>query len=425
MFPSGDTIVSERDHPVIRFAAIQLFVLIYLEKLGSGPVSLGIVLITAHLAWMLVARQLTVSRTRLGLYLAMGGFCIFSEALTFGSILSVTELLVVCSFFTVEAEITEASYRRILAIFINLMIVPALIVLVQYGYQRLTGRGDPIDMNNLLPKSVLLQGYIYDAHHPWYSSFSRPNGFFLLEPSVASMLTASAAIIEVTYFRRLSIITLMVSATFLSLGGTGIAMLLVALPFLLARESARLASVSAILGIVTLVVAVSAGTELPLVSRMSELHQQGSSGSGRLLLPSLSIVTYATDPAYFFLGAGAGSITGADGAAWPLLKLIKEYGLLAALMFAALYLTACGGRFNLALKVSLSIIFNFVSGSLLSPHGIPCLMLLFTLYRPVALNLHPQAPRSGTWWPRQSGSPALCVDHAARRTRRRSKSKLA
>jgi hypothetical protein len=44
------------------------------------------------------------------------------------------------------------------------------------------------------------------------------------------MLTASAAIIEVTYFRRLSIITLMVSATFLSLGGTGITMLLVAFP---------------------------------------------------------------------------------------------------------------------------------------------------------------------------------------------------
>jgi hypothetical protein len=405
MFPYGDTIVSDRDRAVIRFAAIQLFVLIYLEKLGSGPVSLSIVLMTAHLAWMLVSRQLTVSRIRLGLYLGMCGFCIFSEALTVGSVLSVTELLVVCSFLTVEAEITETSYERILSIFINLMIVPALIVLAQYGYQRFTGRADPINMNNLLPASVLLQGYIYDAHYPWYSSFSRPNGFFLLEPSVASMLTASAAIIEVTYFRRLSIITLMVSATFLSLGGTGITVLLVAVPFLLARESARLASASAILGIVALVIAVSAGAELPLLSRMSELHQQGSSGSGRLLVPSLSIVAYAFDPTYFFTGAGAGSITGSDGAAWPLLKLTKEYGLLAALMFAALYLTACGGRFNLALKVSLSIIFNFASGSLLSPHGVPCLMLLFTLCRPVALNLLPQGPQSEMRWPRQSEQP--------------------
>ena len=147
---------------------------------------------------------------------------------------------------------------------------------------------------------------------------------------------------------------------------------------------------------IVVVIAVSAGAELPLLSRMSELHQQGSSGSGRLLLPSLSIVAYATDPTYFFVGAGAGSITDADGVAWPLLKLTKEYGLLAALTFAALYLTACGGRFNLALKVSLSIVFNFVSGSLLSPQGVPCLMLLFTLYRPVRLDLHPQEPRSET-----------------------------
>src|SRR6201995_3829335 len=124
MFLHRDIIVSERDRPVIRFAAIQLFVLIYLGKLGSGPVSLGIVLATVHLAWMLVSRQLTVSRTRLGLYLGMCGFCIFSEALTLGSVLSVTELLIICSFFTVEAEITETSYERILATFINLRSEP-------------------------------------------------------------------------------------------------------------------------------------------------------------------------------------------------------------------------------------------------------------------------------------------------------------
>jgi hypothetical protein len=270
------------------------------------------------------------------------------------------------------------------------MVVPALIVLVQYAYQEITGQADPINMNNLLPKSVLLQGYLYDAHYPWNSTFSRPNGFFLLEPSVVSMLTASAAIIEITYFRRLSMIVLMVGATFFSLGGTGMTMLLIAVPFLLARESTKVASISVLLGVVTLVVAVSAGAELPLLSRMSELHQPSSSGSGRLLLPPLSLAAYASDPAYFFVGDGAGSITVTDGVAWPLLKLTKEYGLCAALMFAALYWAACAGRFNIGLKVSASIIFNFTSGALLSPHGVPYLLLLFTLYRPMRSDLHPQ-----------------------------------
>ena len=129
MLPLAGWIVPEHDRPIIQFATIQLFVLIYLGKFGSGPVSLSLVLMTAHLAWMLVSRQLTISATRAGLYLAMCGFSIFSEALTLGSVLSVTELMAICSFFTVEAEIAETSYKRILATFANLMVVPALIVL--------------------------------------------------------------------------------------------------------------------------------------------------------------------------------------------------------------------------------------------------------------------------------------------------------
>src|SRR5689334_18936153 len=154
MLPLAGWPVPERDRPVIRFATIQLFVLIYLVKFGSGPVSLSFVLMTAHLAWMLVSRQLTISAKRAGLYLAMCGFSTFSEALTLGSVLSVTELLVICSFFTVETEIAEMSYKRILATFVNLMALPALIVFVQYAYQEITGQADPINMNNLLPKSV-------------------------------------------------------------------------------------------------------------------------------------------------------------------------------------------------------------------------------------------------------------------------------
>ena len=36
---------------------------------------------------------------------------------------------------------------------------------------------------------------------------------------------------------------------------------------------------------------------------------------------------------------------------------------------------------------------------------VPCLMLLFTLCRPVALNLLPQGPQSEMRWPRQSEQP--------------------
>ena len=75
-----------------------------------------------------------------------------------------------------------------------LMFFPACIIIVQYAYQKITGSGDPISMTPLVPKSLMMQGYIYEAHDPWNSPFMRPNGFFFLEPSFVSAFTASAAI---------------------------------------------------------------------------------------------------------------------------------------------------------------------------------------------------------------------------------------
>jgi hypothetical protein len=376
-----------RDRAVVRFAIVQLFASIYLQKFSVGPsvlpMSLPILLMTGHLFWMIMTRNIGLSIKRLGWYLVFISFCLFSEALAVGSIASVIGLLVLCSFMTVSVEISDASYKHIFDTFNKMMIAPAIIVFIQYSYQKLTGQGDPIDMDSLLPKSMLLQGYIYNAHYPWYSTFSRPNGFFFLEPSIVSMFCASATIIEASYFRRRWMLALMAGATFFSLGGTGMTMLLIAAPFLLTRGSPRMIVGYMALGAIAVVVATFVGTEnLPLLSRLSELGHKGSSGNGRLLLPAASLATYITNPAYFLTGAGAGSMTGDDGVAWPILKLTKEYGSCAALAFAVLYLDGLKGPSSLALKVALSIIFNFVSGPLLSPAGVPFLVLMFSLYAP-------------------------------------------
>ena len=86
---------------------------------------------------------------------------------------------------------------------------------------------------------------------------------FFLEPSFFSFFTASAAIIEITYFQRPTLIALMTMATIFSFGGTGLTMLVVAAPLLLARQSPRLVLPLVIVGIVGLVSVWMLGTSCP------------------------------------------------------------------------------------------------------------------------------------------------------------------
>jgi hypothetical protein len=99
--------------------------------------------------------------------------------------------------------------------------VPAIIILFQFGIQRITGHKAPINMFAVMPKAIMVGGYTYNAPYPnWDSPFSRPNGFFFLEPSFVSFFTASALIIEIMFFRRLRFVILMAVSTALTQGGT-------------------------------------------------------------------------------------------------------------------------------------------------------------------------------------------------------------
>jgi hypothetical protein len=278
--------------------------------------------------------------------------------------------------------VSEAAYKLILKRFVGLMIIPAMIVLVQYFYQKMTGLSEPINMNHLFPKSVLLQGYFYDAHYPWNSTFQRPNGFFFLEPSVVSMFTASAAIIELTYFKRVRYALLMSGATALTLGGTGMTMLVIASPFLLARQPLPIALLVGIAAVTVLLTAIVLNVPLPMLSRVDELSQATSSGGGRMLVPATQFIRLLFDPSHFLTGTGAGSSTAALGNAWPVLKLLNEYGLVTTIVFVALYLMAFARSYNLPLTIAISIMFNFTGGYLLDAVIVQFMAVIFCMAVP-------------------------------------------
>jgi hypothetical protein len=359
-----------------------MFSLLYLEKLSVGSVTfrLGIPLLImgASVTWMILSNNLHVSGRRLCWYMVFVGGCVLSQILAGlqGSLPSVLDVVMVYGFLIIATDLSEADFQQfVLKRFINFMILPAVIVLFQYLIQKVAGMPDPLNMNLMVPKSLLTTGYYYNAPYPtWTSKFTRPNGFFFLEPSFVSMFTASAAIIDMTYFRRPKMIALMVLATFLSTGGTGTTMLLVASPFLLAREKPKvvLTVAAAVLGGLVLAVVTGHGDQLPLVSRLSELDQHDvgpttASAGARMVVPLTKLFELLADGGYYITGTGAGSTTVEYGSAWPIVKILKEYGAVVMVVYFIMFVVVIFGdvKSNLPLKVTIFFVFQFTGGYLL------------------------------------------------------------
>jgi hypothetical protein len=373
------------ERSVIAFASLQFFSLIYLQKFAlfapAFSLSVPMLIMFVSVGWMVVSGNLVIVTTRLALFLIFFGFCLFSESMNQGSVPSFMQVFLLYACMTVCAHLSPAAYSKILNRFVMLMIVPAVIMIIQYTYQKSTGLSDPINLERLFPKSILMPGFFYNAHYPWNSNFSRPNGFFLLEPSFASAFTACAAILEIAYFRRRWCIVLMVAATVLSMGATGISILVVAAPVMLSRVRVHIAVLIAIVAISALTTAYLMGVPLPLLSRTEELADPNSSGSDRMLRPAMELATSFFDPSFSWIGHGAGSSP--LGQVWPLLKILREFGPLAMISFIALYFVGIVKHGNLALTISLSIIYHFTGGYLLSPSMVELLIMFCFLLAPV------------------------------------------
>ncbi len=404
------------EHAAIKFGTVQLFVVVYLQKLALGPlsfqISLPIVIMAGHIGFMLITGRMRFAPLRLGCYMLFAGSCLLSQAVSGASVSipSIVELLLIYSFWTVTWFVSESAYRLLLKRFVGMMIIPALIVFVQFFYQKITGLSDPISMNRLLPKSVLLQHYFYDAHYPWNSTFQRPNGFFFLEPSVVSLFAASAAIIEMTYFKRTRYALLMIAATAFSMGGTGLTMLLIASPFLLARQPLPVFLLIGATALIALLTALALDVPLPLLSRVGELHHASSSAGGRIWLPAENFVKLLSDPSYFLTGTGAGSTTASLGNPWPVVKLMNEYGLLTTILYVALYLMVISRSYNLPLAVALSVIFHFTGGYLLGGTTVQFIAIIFCMIVPLSregLGLTSSSTRSSRQPAMLAGARAL------------------
>jgi hypothetical protein len=375
---------------LFRFMVVQMFCLIFLQKFaipvpGIPPLSLPMVVMLAGIGYMALRRQLRLSPPSLVLYAFFAAAVFLSHALvdTPFSIPSFCLLLIITSQQTLCWQVDQASYRRIMLVFVRMMCVLGGVVWLQLAWQGIFGLGHTLNMEKMLPQWLMLPGYVYDVPITYGARFVRPNGFFMLEPSYISAMLAIAILVDAACFRNPKRLLLLASALVGTVAATGIVLMIFAAPVLLLKQPPRVALWIMGLGLAALLVLVPLGVVDRFAGRLGELNSSQSSGGARLVLPAQELLVVVTDPGNLISGIGAGTENAAvAGNSWAIVKLASEYGLLAMAAYMVLFTVSMSRCPNLPLKVGFFIVFHFTGGYLLNPIMNEALVLLFTVLHP-------------------------------------------
>ena len=68
--------------------------------------------------------------------------------------------------------------------------------------------------------------------------------------------------------------------------------------------------------------------------------------------------------------------------AWPVLKLLNEYGLLTTILYVTLYLIAIARSYNVPLAIAISVVFQFTGGYLLNGSIVQFMAVIFCMVVP-------------------------------------------
>jgi hypothetical protein len=353
------------------YFVLLIFTITFLQKVGisagASAISLSTPVLYISLLGLAFRRRLILSRIRLTFFLLFVVASFLSQAMVTGpfSITSLGFLIALYLPFIFICEMDRSEWLATMRVFQNVMIPIAGMVFVQAVAQVALHLKIP-SLEPLLPRALLMPGYLYEGHLHYGQPYVRPNGFFMLEPSFLSAFAACALIVEIAIFRRFGRALWFGAAIFVSTGATGLVILAFAAPLLLIKE--RPAVMIATLGAAAIgvVVLVATGSIDSVSGRISELGVQNSSGSQRLVAPLMQLQGVIQDPSSILFGAGAGTITG-TASSWPLVKLAYEYGFLTMMTFMAFLVTCFINPPIAPAALGLFVVYNFVGGYLLTP----------------------------------------------------------
>jgi hypothetical protein len=310
--------------------------------------------------------QFKVDRVRVALLTIALIFAFLTLSMVSGtySIHSVMLMLLIYLPYVLYIEVSEATYHKLINIFLNAMFVFGVIAIVQQLAQFVWSWHVWPNLDQIIPANYQFQGFIYIQPFNYGSPYMKPNSIFFLEVSYLSQWTAIALALELVYFRRLWRMCFYAAILLGSFAGTGLLLLLISGPVLLSRVSRRSLIGVGIVLIVCGVTAFSINWLQQVEHRFTEVQYYGSSAYHRFVIPFQVLADFVSHPMSFLVGEGPGNGAKQTGDMWwAFTKIAYEYGVLAGIFFEifvgyVLFKKAASQR----IAFMLIIFFNFMGG---------------------------------------------------------------
>jgi|SRR5271166_675649 len=373
------------------FVVTQLLSAILLQRIVLPGTEIEVIWVTLAigLAVFWVFGEMRISRTRTILFLIFASSVCISVLLAANepSILSVILLITCYSTYVLRINVTVSFYIRCMGLFVDVMVFFALLAIIQIGGQALTGVITIPSMDDLLPKTFIVQGYVYWQPLYWGSKLIKPPAFFFREVSALSQFLSIAIVAEIAFFRRPIRLLILLTAIFSAFAGTGLLVLALTSPFLVAKLPRKAKILSLPVLVCGAIIIATSGWVSTVESRFSEYHDDSSSSYGRFIYPILVLAKMKTFYDPFLTGLGAGiaekeARTTASGILSPPTKLLLEYGILPTLLFYTFFLYCLFDRApDTSLSLSLLFLHTTGGGSLLSSPDVVLILILGSMLR--------------------------------------------
>ncbi|WP_346621233.1 hypothetical protein [Blastococcus montanus] len=294
---------------------------------------------------------------------------------------------------------SERSIRRVLRLYVNLMVGAGAIAVGQFALQYL-GIQSRDWLASVVPPAFLLSGYNTGDPISYGADIIRSNGVLFVEPSFLSLFVGVAFVVCINLRApgwKLIILGLAVATT---VAGNGVVVIIIGLATsLLGRQRRNAVRVLILGGIVFLAASLTPLAGL-VVQRVDEIADPGSSSSQRLVEPyDILMPTVISDAATFLFGQGAGvaddiiAATGASGVLAPVLaKLLVEYGAIGTAGFLLFIFHSLGApSVRRPWAAGILVAYFFVNAALLQYTLATFAIILLGLLRPAAQTMRFEA----------------------------------
>lgn len=358
------------------FTALMISV-IFLQKFGVATIPIGLPAAYFILGALLLRRYAGINPFRLvtfSLFFTLGTIgLIVNPNASFSSFALVSVLALP---FVIEAPVSRSTFLKCMNIFVVAMLLTGPVIAVEWGLQWLIRPGMWINLDAILPKALLVPGYMYEHPTSFGSLWMQPNAAVFLEVSILSQFLAIAFLIELSYFQRPIQLVALIISMFATMGGSGPFLLTLSVPLVIFYIPRKLLIPAAIFGFCIIFLMFSSDIFSDFSGRIFEYRNPKSSTYGRYVIPLRLLGQQLTQTGGIFYGNGPGS-GDAAGAGFSLGKLVFEYGWLAALSYYAMFLHMLIRSGHSALVVwALAIYFSFLGGGLGVPlYPLACMTL--------------------------------------------------